>query len=98
MEELYGKIDELEKELDKLEIFKELELLKKRIFDNKELVSKIKEYNEYPRDSLRLDIYNYDEISSYKEKENELNLLILSINKRLKNSFKNSGECTNENN
>lgn len=98
MEELYNKIDDLKKELDKLEVFKELEILRNKIYQNRELVSKIKEYNEYPKESLRLEIYNYEEISLYKAKENEINLIILSINKKLKNSFKNSEECRSENN
>lgn len=84
MDELYHKIDLVKEELDHLPIFKEMEKLEIEIRKKKELVEKIQKYNAYPSDKLRLDIYSYEEIRKYKEKETELNLIILNINKRIK--------------
>ena len=83
MSELIEKIEELKKELDQLEVFDELKLLQKQIYCNSELVDKIKKYNETINQSLRLDIYQYDEMKQYKKIENEINLIILEINQRL---------------
>ena len=74
----------MKEELDHLPIFKEMEKLEIEIRKKKELVEKIQKYNAYPSDKIRLDIYSYEEIRKYKEKETELNLIILNINKRIK--------------
>lgn len=98
MDELYHKIDLLKEELDHLAIFKEMERLEIEIRKKKELVEKIKKYKECPSDKLRLDIYSYEEIINYKEKETELNLLILSINKRIKEGLlEGDGQCHESN-
>lgn len=97
MEELLNRLDKLKKELDNLPLFKELDLCIKNINNNKELVEKIENYNLTKNNSLRLEIYSYKEIQEYKEKENELNLMILEINKRLK-TITNKRSCHNESN
>ena len=84
MEELLDRLDRLKKELDNLPLFKELDLCRQNISNNKELVEKIEKYNLTKNNNLRLEIYSYKEIQEYKEKENELNLMILEINKKLK--------------
>ena len=98
MDELYHKIDLLKEELDHLSIFEEMERLEIEIRKKKELVEKIKKYNEYPSDKLRLDIYSYEEIKNYKEKETELNLLILNINKRIKEGLLEKDDNCHESN
>lgn len=97
MEELLDRLDKLKKELDNLPLFKELDLCRQNINNNKELVEKIENYNLTKNNSLRLEIYSYKEIQEYKEKENELNLMILEINKRLK-TITNKRSCHNESN
>ena len=87
----------LKKELDNLPLFKELDLYRQNISNNKELVEKIEKYNLTKNNNLRLDIYSYKEIQEYKEKENELNLMILEINKKLK-TITNKRSCHNESN
>lgn len=98
MDELYSKIDLVKEELDNLPIFHEIDKLEEDIKKNKELVEKIRKYNEYPSAKLRLDIYSYEEIINYKEKETELNLFILSINKRIKEGLlEGNGQCHESN-
>lgn len=97
MEELLDRLDKLKKELDNLPLFKELDLCRQNISNNKELVEKIEKYNLTKNNNLRLEIYSYKEIQEYKEKENELNLMILEINKRLK-TITNKRSCYNESN
>lgn len=97
MLELLEKIESLKNSLDKLEIFNKLELIKKEIYSNQELVEKIKKYNELPNNNLRLEIYQYDEIKKYKKIENEINLMILQINQKL-GVLTNQRSCHHENN
>ncbi len=97
MNELYEKLDKVKAELDNLDIFKELDDSIKRVKDNKELMDKIDLYNRTKSNDLRLEIYNYDEIKEYKKLENEVNLLILGINNRLK-KINNKRSCHHESN
>ena len=94
MNEIYDKLDQLKINLDNLEIFDKLNITIENIKLNKELVNKIKKYNETMDENLRLEIYNYTEIQKYKEIENEINLLILQINHKLKR-IKSEGCCNN---
>lgn len=98
MDELYSKIDLVKEELDNLPIFREMDKLEEDIRKNKELVEKIRKYNGCPSDWLRLDIYSYEEIRKYKAKETDLNLLILSINNKIKESFREKDGCHHESN
>lgn len=97
MYELIDKIDILKKTIDKLEIFKALENSEQEIYSNVELLEKIKKYNLSRDNDLRLDIYSYREIQEYKRLENEINILILHINNRLK-EVSNEGSCYSESN
>ena len=47
MEELLDRLDKLKKELDNLPLFKELDLCRQNISNNKELVEKIEKYNAF---------------------------------------------------
>ena len=97
MNEVFEKLDKVKEELDNLDIFKELDNSIKKVKGNKELMKKINEYNLYKNNDLRLDIYNYDEIKEYKRIENEVNLLILGINSKLKR-ISNKRSCKHESN
>ena len=94
MNEIYNKLDQIKENLDNLEIFEKLNKSIDDIKLNKELIDKIKKYNETKDERLRLEIYNYKEIQNYKELENEINLLILHINQELK-IIKSDGGCNN---
>lgn len=96
MIELLEKIEDLKIELDKLDLFKELDIAKEKINSNEKLISKIKEYNNTYDKNLRMNIYSYDEIKNYKRLENEVNLLIISINNQLKR-LQDKGSCPHEN-
>ncbi len=61
------------------------------IYNDVELVNKIKIYHETYNNNLRKEIYNNKKYKKYKELENRLNFLILSCNKYL-------GEIKDENN
>ena len=67
MIELLEKIEDLKIELDKLDLFKELDIAKEKINSNEKLISKIKEYNNTYDKNLRMNIYSYDEIKNYKK-------------------------------
>ena len=97
MQELYEKLDNVILELEKLELFKNIDASIEKINNNVELVSKINKYNTTKDESLRLDIYNYQEIKEYKMYENEANILILQINNKLKKINNNRRVCCNAN-
>lgn len=92
MNEIYNQLDEIKHNLDNLDIFNQLNKSIEQIKMNKELVHKIKKYYETKDEVLRLDIYNYIEVQEYKKIENEINLLILQINQKLKR-IKSNGGC-----
>lgn len=92
MNEIYDKLDEVKYILDHQEIFDKLNESLEKIKLNGELINKIKKYNETKDENLRLDIYQYEEIKEYKNLENEVNLLILQINQKLK-KIKDVGGC-----
>ena len=97
MIELHDRVEKLLNKLDDEDCIKNNRDLINRVLDNKELVVKINKYNLTKDSKLRLDIYKYEEIIKYKENENDINLLILEINKEFNKRFKRSG-CSYENN
>jgi len=92
MEELLEKLDNLKKEIDNLDFVKELLELQDKISKDEVLSNKLKEYKEYPNNKLKEDIMNNPLFKKYKEKETDLNILILDMNNRLKEISKN-GDC-----
>lgn len=97
MNEIYNELDALKNNLDKLDVFKEFNNKISNIKKNNELIDKIKKYNSNYDDNLRKDIYSYKEIKEYKEIENNINLIILGINSKLK-TISNSRSCKHESN
>ena len=97
MIELSNKMDKLFRMIDDEDCIKKNSCLFKKVLDNKDLVNKIKEYNLTKDNNLRLEIYKNKEIIDYKKNENDINLLIMEINREFKNRFKRS-ECSYENN
>lgn len=53
------------------------------IYNDVELVNKIKIYHETYNNNLRIEIYNNNKYKRYKQLENRLNLLIFSCNRCL---------------
>ncbi|MBQ2639331.1 MAG: YlbF family regulator [Bacilli bacterium] len=92
MEELIEKIDNLKKVLDKDNNVINIRNLNNKIKNNKELLSLINNYKKYPSKDLKYEIYNNSLYKEYKESETEINLLIMSINSKLK-TISNRSNC-----
>lgn len=69
--------------IDNSIIKKEVKESLNKIYNNKELIDKIKLYHESYDNDLRKEIYTNEEYKNYKMLENRLNFLILSCNKYL---------------
>lgn len=102
MEELNIKIDELIDLLDGDSRIKDIEILKDKLINNKDLLSKInrlKELDIYSDEykSLKKELFLDKNFSSFKEKEAEIDYLILEINSKLK-ELTGKGKCNHESN
>ena len=69
--------------IDNSTIKKEIDNSLHDIYNDVELVNKIKTYHETYNKNLRKEIYNNNKYKRYKQLENRLNLLIFSCNKCL---------------
>lgn len=69
--------------IDNSTIKKEIENSLDDIYNDVELVNKIKTYHETDNNNLRKEIYNNNKYKRYKQLENRLNLLIFSCNRCL---------------
>lgn len=69
--------------IDNSTIKKEIENSLEDIYNDVELVNKIKMYHENYNNNLRKEIYNNSKYKRYKQLENRLNLLIFSCNRCL---------------
>ena len=86
-----NKMDNLIESIDSSVLVKDIKELNKKIDNDKELSSLLKKYNEYPTKELKEEIMNNKLFREYKIKETDLNILILEINKRLKDISKKGG-------
>jgi cell fate (sporulation/competence/biofilm development) regulator YmcA (YheA/YmcA/DUF963 family) len=84
MEELIEKVNELKLELDNTKEIKELKSINEEIMKDKDLLNDIKLFNETQDNSIKERIINNKLFREYKHKENEVNFIILEINKKLK--------------
>ena len=92
MEELLEKIDNLKISLDNREEIKRIKELNKQIKEDKNLLALISKYKEKPSEELKKEIYKNELYKKYKESETDINLLIISINNKLK-EISNRGNC-----
>ena len=92
MNELIDKVENLKRSLDESQEVQDLLRLNKEIMKDKDLLSKIKEYQINPKESLKQEIIKNPLFLKYKEKETDLNVLILMINQELK-KLKDKGSC-----
>lgn len=92
MNELIEKVEKLKKSIDKTTEVQELVRLNNEILKDKELLAKIKEYQITQDEKLKKDIIKHPLFLKYKEKETDLNVLILKINQELK-KLKDKGSC-----
>ncbi len=93
MNELMEKIDNLKKELDNTKEVIDITNINNAIVKDKNLLSKITKYNETKDDKIKEEILNNKLFKEYKDKEIDLNVLILRINKELK-EITDKGKCS----
>ena len=84
MEELLEKIDNLKTSLNNEEVIIRINKLNKEVEKEKDLLNLINEYKLNNKESIKKEIYNNELFKKYKESETDLNLLIMSINTKLK--------------
>lgn len=102
--ELIKKIDELIELFENSNEIKEIEALKKEIYEDKILKEKLDKFNrikDNPYSSelvtIKKEILDIKEVKRYKKLENDLLLLTFEINKRLNNLITKK-RCNHENN
>jgi len=93
MNELMNKIDNLKQELDNTKEVQDIISINNEIIKDKELLENIKKYNETKDEKIKEKVLSNKLFKEYKDKEIDLNVLILSINKRLK-EINNKGMCS----
>lgn len=84
MNELMELVDNLKKELDKRDEIIDIKKYNKIISCDKELLKDIEEYNKTMDSNIKNRILSNENFNLYKEKETNLNFLILEINSKLK--------------
>ena len=84
MEELIEKLEQLKEEISRDLVVVDYLKEKKKILNNKELISKIERYQQTKLDILKKEIESSPSFLEYKEKETNVNLLILGINQKFK--------------
>lgn len=93
MEKLIEKVENLKTEIGKEEVVLDLIKLKKEILNDEKLTSLIKKYHETLDERLKSEIIEHEIFRRYKEKETDLNILILKINNELKKITKKEHGC-----
>ena len=84
METLTEKVNELKDSLSNTKEVLDIKELNKEIKKDKKLIELLNEYHLYPKEETKKQILNNELFRKYKEKETDLNILILKINKELK--------------
>ncbi|MBR2678133.1 MAG: YlbF family regulator [Bacilli bacterium] len=92
MEDLIEKVDNLIDAIDNTKQVKEIKTVNEEIMKDKKLLDLIKKYNETYDDKIKKQILENKLFSDYKDKETELNILILDINSKLK-KISSKGKC-----
>ena len=93
MEELIVRIDNLINEIDNTSLVKDIKILNKKIKDDKKLQELLNEYHVSKNESIKEKILENDLFREYKSKETDLNILIMSINQKLK-TINNERRCS----
>lgn len=84
MEELIEKLSSLEEELENTDLVKDIKNLNKEISNDKELLKLLDDYKIKPTEENKNKIIKNDLFQQYKDKETDVNLLIMQINQKLK--------------
>ena len=84
MEELMNKVDNLIVELDNTDLIKKIKESTEEIKNEKALLEDIRKYQATSDESIKKRIIQNNKYRDYKHLETECNLLIMSINQKLK--------------
>ena len=93
MNELLEKIENVKTSLDQTQEVKEIKEWNQKVMEEKELLEDIKKYQETQDEKLKEKICSHQIFRDYKKKETNLNLLIMSINHKLKEIEIEEKEC-----
>lgn len=86
-----SRVDNLIEEIDKSNLISDIKEIQDKIFNDKELLSLLKEYENNPNNNVKDRIISNPLFCDYKEKEIDLNIFIMEINRRLKEISKKEG-------
>lgn len=92
MNELIEKVENLKNEISKTDSVKKIKELNKRVMEDKELTTLVEEYNKTQNEEIKNKILNNPLFQEYKETEIDINVMILAINKKLK-EINDKGKC-----
>lgn len=90
MEKLIEKVENLKTCIQNEEVVIEFLKAKKNVFNDNSLIEKIEKYHLSFDNQLKNEIITSPSFLAYKEKETNINLLILDINQKFKKCFDNS--------
>lgn len=93
MEELIGKVENLKQVLETNEKIQAIREINKKIKDNQELLSLLAEYKKTKSETVKRKIINNKLFEEYKERETDINIIILEINQKLK-EISQKGSCS----
>ena len=84
MEEFYNKVNNLIDKIDESILVKEIKELNKKVENDSKLKDLLKQYHLTQDESIKEQIIWNDLFQEFKSKETDLNILIMSINQKLK--------------
>ena len=84
MKELVCKVNNIIDIIEELDCVVEIKKINEKIYSDKELMSLLNEYQTYPNEKLKDKIISNDLFQEYKEKEIDINILIMRINQKIK--------------
>lgn len=84
MEELIVRVNNLIDTIDNSDIVKEIKISNERVMNDKSLLKLLEDYNKTQDEKIKEKIISNDLFQEYKLKETDLNIMIMSINQKLK--------------
>ncbi len=92
MEELYDLLDKLKESIDSIDCVKNVKIVQLRMSKDKNLMSKLREYHLYNNPKIRNEIASNSDVRLYRHLENQVNYIILSVNKSLNSIIPNDSK------
>lgn len=84
MDEFYNRVNNLIDRIDESKLVKEIKILNKKVKNDSELKELLKQYHLTKAENIKEQIISNDLFQEFKSKETDLNILIMSINQKLK--------------